>query len=176
MLFVAIFLQKKDVSLILGLSVVFFIIGFAAVIIAYPMLSASMTSVQSAITVFQSIYNTTNCTVYSNNWVPLDYYGLPASAIPPFQSSYDGHPIVSFGPTNTSYPLLYNKSNIYIYGNVSYCKFEKVNVNFITRENSILRHENSSLLPVNACVWLFGMNPNIPFLKSSCDYINSIIG
>jgi hypothetical protein len=175
MIFVATFLKKKDIPAVICLSAVFFIIAFAAVIMEYQPLSASLLSAQSAVGVFQSLYNTTNCTVYSNNWIPLDYYGLPASAMPSFQSPYDGHPIVSFGPADTSFPLLYNKSNIYVYGNISYCNFNRVNVDFILRENGILQHENKSLLTTDACAWLFGMSPDIPALKGSCDYVNSLI-
>lgn len=172
---VAVFMRKADLPWLLVFSAVSFAIVIVAIQGAYLQTAPAISEVQSSVSAFGSIYGTTNCTVYSDEWVYLDYYGLPAAPIPRFIPAYSGNPIVNLGPINTTYPLLYSFKDVYIYGNDSYCAFQKVNDNILTLVDPVLLHENASQIPNDPCMWLFGMQPNIPLLKNGCEYFSSLL-
>ncbi len=168
---VSMFLEKKTVVWLIVLPLVSFPIAFLAV--SSQAQTAPLPGYFSnAVSDFASVYNTTNCTVYSNDWVELDYYGLPAVAGPRYEPTvYNGTPIVSFGEANTTYPLRFRAGNLYIYGG-AYCRFYKVQSSFISSENAYLAYTNQTLIPEDPCFWLFGMSPKLQWADSSCDYVN----
>jgi hypothetical protein len=116
---------------------------------------------------FRAVYNTTNCTVVSPDWVILDYFGLPAQPRPP--TVYNGTPIVTLGPYwGSPYPLLSNASDVYIYGQ-SYCKFHKVVYNFLQNQPANVLQQ---LHEAGPCSWLFNESLKIGPLFYSCNAIN----
>lgn len=146
-------------------------IVLASVILYYQISSAfPMQDAYNALSVVESVYNTTNCTVASPIWVYLDYAGLPAMSYLPNGNS--SAPILSFSPVNTTLPLLKQQYGFYLYGN-SYCSYSKVQTNFLTMENSRLAYANETLLKNDACGWLFG-EKNTLGLYSACNSVNSL--
>ncbi|MCL4419154.1 hypothetical protein M1146_03565, partial [Patescibacteria group bacterium] len=147
---------------------VFFVVSFlVAIILLY---SGSLSSFhlsygKSAVSVFTSVYNESNCTVSSNEWVYLDYLGL--NAVPPLSSyaNYSGV-ILNFGKVNTAMPLVKTSGNIYLYGYSScsyYPSFNESRVYYVIKQEKI---------PDNACYWLFGINPKSDFLYNLCSSLN----
>lgn len=175
LLMVAIFLRKQDLPWLACFATISLIVVAVMMVSTYVPAYQDNVAAQIAVSRFQSVYNTTNCTVYSNDWVPFDYYGLPAEAPPRYEPMlYNGTPIVNFGPDNTTYPLLLNEGNIYIYGG-NYCKFYKVQASFISSENAYLLHMNETTIPYDPCFWLFRISPNISSIYDSCISINSFL-
>ncbi len=160
--------RRKEYLPLLAFAVVSFIIASVVLYAAVPA-ESSMTSASFAKSVFYSAYNTTNCTVASNDWVYLDHTGLPAGPYLP-QRTYTGSPIVSFGPVNTGLPLVKRSGNVYVYG-LDYCSFHKELNNFLTMENMRLAYDNKTLLEPNACQWLFG---GYGIINSTCTGINDL--
>lgn len=164
-LITALFLRKIDLAWLLPFAVVSIIIAIIMLSNMYPLLYIQ-SAVNRAITAFHSIYNTTNCTVESNEWVLLDYYGLPSTYYP--RSDVSGLPIVNIGlPANTSLPLLYNQSGIYIYGGktCNYIPPEELPNGYYAEVNESIKN---STLP---CYWLFDSSFKSPTLLKICVYL-----
>ena len=165
---VLLFSNKEDVLKL-------FIFSAVSIILAFYLLSLSLPGYYSvsiayeAKALFASAYNTTNCTVMSKDWVYLDYVGLPASPILP-TPEYNGTPILSLGRVNTSLPLIASKGNIYLYG-YGYCRRYKVQFNFFSYYNTILKSKNSTLIPDDPCSWLFSGKLKSGALISLCRYL-----
>ena len=107
-------LTKKEMLL---LTVVFFAVSL---IIAYHFLFSSnfsITALNNQISGAKQLllqkYGTTNCTVQSNNWVYLDYYGISATYLHP--GNYSQYPIISFGKMTGNYTLQNETKGIYLY-------------------------------------------------------------
>lgn len=184
------FLKKQDILWLVPFFVISLII---AILIMEPMIPQTGTGeFKAAISDFSSVYNTTNCTVSSNFWVELDYYGLPAESGINYSSNYSGTPIVNLGPVNTTYPLVYHNSTyysrIFIYGG-NFCTYHKVIIDFLTQHNVLFNNGSSVFggsnvstnkakfpyknLPISACYWLFSTKYKIQPFYSLCDYINN---
>lgn len=175
LLLAALFIDKTDLPWLAVFSTISLVLVAIVLSTSYTAAYQGNAATQSAVAYFQSVYGTTNCTVYSNNWVPLDYYGLPASAPPAYSlTQYNGTPIVSFGTYNTSFQLLFNSGNIYIYGG-NYCKFHKIQLSFLSSYNAYLLHTGQSTIPNDPCLWLFGMSPNVPALNGICSYFTTVL-
>jgi hypothetical protein len=147
-LLLSLFTNRK----MLLLTVLFFIVS---VIIAYhmlllqPLLSNTLTEQTSAAkTLLIQKYGTDNCTVQSNNWVYLDYYGISATYIRGVQN-YSQYPIINFGKLSGNYTFYGEKDGIYLYTygiSNTKCSFTpvidlKYGVNYyinLSRENSSL--------------------------------------
>ena len=148
---------------------VFFLVSFLiAVILLYSssLYSFHLSYAKSAVSVFTSVYNASNCTVSSNEWVYLDYLGL--NAVPPLSSyvNYSGV-ILNFGRVNTTLPLVKSRGNIYLYGYSScsyYPSFNESRVYYLISEEKIQN---------NACYWLFGINPKSDFMYNLCASLNN---
>ncbi|MGC8516734.1 MAG: hypothetical protein ACP5MT_02460 [Candidatus Acidifodinimicrobium sp.] len=163
---ILLFSNKEDLLKIFIFSALSMILAFyllASSIPAYSPLSIAY----EAKSLFVSLYNTTNCTVMSNDWVYLDYAGLPASPILP-TPGYNDTPIISLGVTNTSLPLIKSKGNIYLYG-YGYCREHKVQYNFLTDYNAILKSRNATLIPDDPCDWLFNEKLKSNMLLEICE-------
>lgn len=184
------FLKRQDIVWL----VPFFVISLViAIFIMEPMIPQTGTGeFKAAISAFSSVYNTTNCTVSSNFWVDLDYYGVPAESSMNYSGNYSGTPIINLGPVNTTYPLIYHNSTdysrVFIYGR-DYCTYHKVITDFLTEHNTLFENGtripgglNLSVgnaqfpyknLPISACYWIFSTKYKVPFLYSLCNYINN---
>lgn len=125
--------------------------------------------VQNAIALFKSVYNTTNCTVQSNHWVELDYYGFSATYPLYHASASTEYPILNFGPANTTYPLIKEENDVYLYG-YSTCKYTppiKLPGYFYYRINQ------SRADPGLACSYISGKT--FTFTGEVCDDINNLL-
>ena len=102
-------------------ALLFTLLFFAiSILLAYNLLysqqfgaPAIQTEVSSAKSLLYAAYNTTNCTVQSNNWVFLDYYGISATYIR--GTNYSQYPIMNFGMLKGNYTLIGQSDNIYLY-------------------------------------------------------------
>ncbi len=176
MLLVAMMVTKAELPVILGFSVCSFLAACLMLAFAYRSASAETAEAKAAVAAFTSIYGTTHCTVYSNDWVVLDYYGLPAASLPSFETPYHGDPVVAVGRrARTSYELLYRRGNVAIYGDRGYCSFHKVTVDYLDRRNAALAHQGEKPEPADPCVWLFGMRPKIPALQGACGQVSALV-
>ncbi len=147
---------------------VFFAASFLiAIILLYSSSFSSfhLSYAGSAVSVFTSVYNESNCTVSSNEWVYLDYLGL--NAVPPLSSyaNYSGV-ILNFGRVNTTLPLVKSSGNIYLYGYSSCSYYPSLNE---SRAYYVIKEEK---IPNDACYWLFGINPKSDFLYNLCGSLN----
>ena len=184
------FLKKED---ILWLMPFFAISLVIAIFIMGPMIpQTGLGEFKAAISDFSSVYNTTNCTVSSDFWVELDYFGLPAESNVNYSGNYSGTPIINLSTVNTAYPLVYHNSTyysrIFIYGG-NYCTYHKVIIDFLTQHNTLFDNGSSVAggsnlsannaefpyknLPISACYWLFSTKYKIQSFYSLCNYINS---
>ncbi len=175
LMLVAMVVIRRDLPLVVGGSVVFFAAAVALLAMITPGASAGEREAKAAVSAFRDVYGRARCTVLSNDWVPLDYYGLPAAPVPRYEEPYAGHPIVSLGRTKTAYPLLYRRGNVYIYGESGSCAYSPVNVNFLDRANAILRHEGKPEIAADPCSWLFGRAPSLPLAEHACTALNTIL-
>lgn len=175
LLFVAMLVTRQDLPLVVGASIVFFAAAALLVLVSEPGAAAGKRQARAAVSAFREVYGTSRCTVLSNDWVPLDYNGLPAAPIPHYEQPYAGHPIVSLGRTATGYPLVYGRGNVYIYGDPRSCTFSPVNVNFLDRTNAILRHERRPEIAASPCFWLFGLRPSLPSAERACSTLNGFL-
>ncbi len=132
----------------------------------------AMSQLSGASVPFSSIYGTMNCTVYSNEWVYLDYYGIPAAPLP-YNVNNISEPIISYFPmSNISLPLRYSYGNVYIYGKNS-CSFYKVNIDYFILKNQYLASINQTTLPFEPCTWI---SFNSTIIQNTCNYVNSLFG
>lgn len=107
-------LTKREMLL---LTVIFFAVSL---LIAYHFLFSqnfSITTLNSEVSAAKQLllqkYGTTNCTLQSNNWVYLDYYGISATYI--HVGNYSQYPIISFGKMAGNYTLQNETDGIYLY-------------------------------------------------------------
>jgi hypothetical protein len=161
------FLTKNQMKFVY----VFFVFSLLIAVMFFYLSSLSafhISYAKSAVSIFSSVYNSSNCTVSSNEWVYLDYLGL--NAVPPLSSyaNYKGV-ILNFGRVKTPLPLVKNIGNIYLYG-YSHCSYYPS-----LNESRAYYVMNEEKIPKNACYWLFGINPKSAFAYDSCKYINSIL-
>lgn len=168
MIFVAMLLSRRDLPLVLWTSVVFFSSATILLVGSYTRSLPGNREAESAVAAVHALFGDRPCTVYSNDWVVLDAHGLPAAPQPKYLPAEPNHPIVDLGRTDTSYPLLYARGNVYVYGDPLECTYTPVNVNFLSRENAIRRHELVDPLPADPCYWLFGIKPRIASLRQGC--------
>lgn len=157
-------------------ALLFTLIFFAiSILLAYNILYAQQfgtptmqIEVSSARSLLYATYNTTNCTVQSNNWVYLDYHGISATYI--WGVNYSQYPIISFGALAGNYSLLGQSNGIYLYGygaSKRYCSYTpvidfKYGVNFAinaSRANNtvgcyLAYNRLSSTLLLDACKFL----------------------
>ncbi|MCL4396842.1 hypothetical protein M1494_00655 [Candidatus Parvarchaeota archaeon] len=159
------FFTEKHMKLVY----VFFALSFLiALILLYSssLYAFHLSYASSAVSLFTSVYNSSSCTVSSNEWVYLDYLGL--NAVPPLSSyvNYTGV-ILNFGPVNTTLPLVKNSGNIYLYGYSKCGYYPSLNE---SRAYYVMEEEG---IPNNACYWLFGINPKLGFGYDSCISINN---
>ncbi len=172
-LILSLFFNKK--MLLAG--TLFFLISM---VIAYTAVysqpfNSGILSVQasSAKSLLYSAYSTTNCTVQSNNWVYLDYYGI--SATYPRGGNYSQYPIVNFGPIqNSNYSLRGNESGIYLYTyglSQNSCRFTPV----IALKNGVNQDIASSRAnPEEACIMLYSRIPST-IIRNACTAITKIL-
>ena len=148
-LLASLFLRKEDLIPLAAFSFVSFLI---AVMMLYSFMPAAYSEQHDSlvgISAFKGLYGTTMCTVQSNDWVYLDYYGLSATYIR--NSSFYMYPIVSFGPVNTSLPLLSRTGGVYIYGSHSCAYTPPIDFPNGVNYDIALSRQNDSI----ACYWLF---------------------
>ena len=107
-------LTKKEMLLI---AVIFFAISL---IIAYHILLSQnfnvhtiSNEVNSAKQLLLQKYGKDNCTVQSNDWVYLDYYGISATYIRGL--NYSEYPLISFGKLPGNYTLWNESGGVYLY-------------------------------------------------------------
>ncbi len=121
-LILSLFLDKRMVLLTLLFFVVSMVLAYQ-ILYSQPFNSSVLGGqISAAKSLLYSAYNTTNCTVQSNNWVFLDYYGI--SATYPRGENYSQYPIIGFGPLGASaasmvggnYTLKGEKDGIFLYG------------------------------------------------------------
>lgn len=159
-------LTKKEMLL---LTVIFFAVSL---LIAYHILLSQnfnahtiSNEVNAAKQLLLQKYGKTNCTVQSNDWVYLDYYGISATYIRGL--NYSQYPIISFDKLSGNYSLQ-NKSNgiyLYTYGiSNSKCTFTPtINLEYGVNYYINLSKENNSI----GCYFL-DEKINNGFVLSSC--------
>lgn len=121
-LIVSLALNKRDSGWMFALTVIGIIFAVFILMSFADDGHINKVEMQNAIALLRSVYNTTNCTVQSNDWVEMNYYGLSATYPLYNASANTEYPILNFGPVNTSYPLIKEENNFYLYG-YSTCKY-----------------------------------------------------
>mgnify|MGYP001626174455 CR=1 FL=1 len=164
-LLLALFTKKVDITWLLPFAAASFMIAVIMLNTVYPVALSNQNLLRMGISAFSSLYNTTNCTVESNEWVPLNYYGLSATYI---RNDTPSLPIVNFyGPINTTLPLRYDKNEIYIYGGQKCVYIPPVDL-----PGGYYNDVNLSKAdPALACRWLFDSKIKSSLLLDTCEYL-----
>ena len=121
-LIVSLALNKKDSGWMFALAVIGIIFAVFILMSFADDGHINKVEVQNAMALLKSVYNTTNCTVQSNDWVEMNYYGLSATYPLYNAAASTEYPILNFGPVNTTYPFIKEENNFYLYG-YSTCKY-----------------------------------------------------
>ncbi len=148
-------LTKKEMLLF---TVLFFIVS---IIIAYHFLFSQNFNINTlnkemaaAKQLLIQKYGTTNCTVQSNNWVYLNYYGISATYIR--GQNYSQYPVISIGNINENYTLEDEINGVYLYTyglSKSKCIYTPViDLKYGVKYNINLSRENNSI----GCYELYG--------------------
>ena len=167
-LIVSLALNKRDTGWMFALAVIGIIFAIFILMSFADDGHINKVEMQTAISLFKSVYNTTNCTVQSNQWVELNYYGLSATYPLYNASASTQYPILNFGPVNTTYPLIKEEDNFYLYG-YSTCKYTppiKLPGYFYYRINQ------SRSDPSLACSYLSERTFN--FVGQACNDVNNL--
>lgn len=167
-LLLSIFTNRK----MLLFTVIFFIISM---VVAYHLIFSqnfSLTQLNNEITATKQLliqkYGTANCTVQSNNWVYLDYYGISATYIR--GENYSQYPILSAGKTTGNYTLQNEMNGIYMYTygiSSSKCTFTPViDLKYGIKYDINASRSNSSI----GCYYVYG-KVHSKFILSSCIFL-----
>ncbi len=165
---VLLFYRRYNSSLFIAAFVISMLIAVSMLINLYAVSQSN--AANRMISGFKAVYGNSTCTVQSNDWVSLDYYGLAAEPISPLKND-SVYPIVNIGQVNTSLPQLYNNSGVFVYG-LSSCNFTTVQINFLSDYNKLLESRNETPLQPSACEWLSEGSTTI---NSTCNYINDLL-